>query len=260
MTKILIGKPVAQKIYESLKIEGHSTMAAILVGEDPASLLYVKVKEKRAQKLGIGFKLFHFSGIANENKILELIKELGENKSINGIIIQLPLPEEIDTDKILRAIPEKKDIDGFSGRFTPPTVQAIIEILNYYHIEINNQKIVIVGFGRLVGQPISKLLKSRRITPIICSSTTRDLAEETIDADILISATGESNLIKPNIVSEKTVVIDAGTAESRGEIAGDVHPKVYEKVAAYTPVPGGVGPVTVAMLLRNTIACAKAMA
>jgi methylenetetrahydrofolate dehydrogenase (NADP+)/methenyltetrahydrofolate cyclohydrolase len=258
---ILYGKPIAEKIYAHIKndlkkIKDSLAMSAILVGEDPASLMYVKAKEKRAAKLGIDFKLYHFPVITGENKILELIEKLNKKSHIKGIIIQLPLPENIDTDKILKALLPEKDLDGFSGKYSPPTGQAILEIFKFYNIETKAKKIVIVGFGRLVGKPLARLLEKKKIKPIICTSSS-DIASETLDADIIISATGTPGLIKPEMVSKKAIIIDAGTAESRGKIRGDVDTKIYEKVASYTPTPGGVGPVTVACLMRNLVEAKK---
>jgi len=254
---ILFGKPVAEKIYQSLKIENRPNLAAILVGEDPASLLYTKAKEKKAKELGIGFKFYHFSGITSENEVLKLVEELGKNNRINGIIIQLPLPESFDTEKILQSVSSNKDIDGFfSENFTPPTVLAIMEILKYYHLELIGRKVVIVGYGRLVGKPLAKLLEKQGIKPFICTSNS-DIVSETKDADVIISATGIPNLIKPEMVAEKAIVIDAGTAESKGKITGDLDSAVYEKASFYTPTPGGVGPVTVACLMRNLVEATK---
>jgi len=253
---VLYGKPVANKIYSQLKLTNQPTLGVILVGEDPASLIYAKVKEKRAKILGINFKLFHLAGIASEKRIIHLIDELNKNRSIDGVVIQLPLPEGIDTDKILKQIQPDKDIDGFGGKFSPPTAQAILEILKFYQFEIKNKKIVIVGFGRLVGKPLAKLFEKQGIKPIICTSSS-DIASETLTADIVISGTGQPGLIKVDMVSKKAIVIDAGTAESQGKIAGDLDPHVYDKVAAYTPTPGGVGPVTVACLMRNLIEAAR---
>lgn len=261
---VLKGLPVAEKIYEKLTEDLEELKAknqipclgVILVGEDPASLTYIRVKEKRAKKLGINFKLFHLSAIVSEKRILQLIDDLNKNRSIDGVVVQLPLSEGLDTDRIIREIMSSKDLDGFSGNFPPPTAQAILEILKFYEIQMKDKKIVIVGFGRLVGKPLVKLLKSQGIKPIICTSNS-DIASETLDADIIVSATGVPGLMKPEMVSEKAVIIDAGTAESQGKIAGDVHPKVFEKVASYTPTPGGVGPVTVACLMRNLVEAAK---
>lgn len=257
---ILDGKKVADKIYESLEkeIEGlkekkiRPFLAVVLVGEDPASLIYVKKKEEKAESLGIGFKLYHFPAMALESDILKTIEELNQNKNIHGIIVQLPLPKNIDTDKILKSIASEKDIERIS-----PAANAILEILRFYDIDFMDKKIVIVGRGKLVGEPLHKMLAAQSIEPQVCDSHTPDLQSKTLSADIIISGVGEPGLITAEMVSPNAVVIDAGTAESSGKLAGDVDKSVYEKVAAYSPVPGGVGPVTVAMLYKNLVEAAK---
>ncbi|MFA6493111.1 MAG: bifunctional 5,10-methylenetetrahydrofolate dehydrogenase/5,10-methenyltetrahydrofolate cyclohydrolase [Patescibacteria group bacterium] len=265
---ILKGKEVAEKIYknlqkdiEELKSKGNCpTMAVVLVGEDPASLTYVKVKEKKVITLGIDFKLFHLPAIASQNQLEELLDDLNRNKYIHGIIVQLPLPTDFDKERVLKKIDPQKDIDGFSGDLLPPpTAQAILEILKFYKIELKNKKIVIVGRGFLVGEPLEKLLLGLGFRPEVCDSETKNLGEKVSRAEILISATGNPGLITPDMVNEKMVVIDAGTAEAGGKMAGDVDEACYEKVFAYSPVPGGVGPVTVACLIKNLVEAAKDM-
>jgi len=227
------------------------------VGEDSASQSYIQAKQKAADNLGLGFRLHHFPGIASENQVSQLLVELNQDKSIHGIIVQLPLPEGFDTEKILKAIDPQKDIDGFSGRFTAPTALAIYELLKFYRIDLKNKKIVIIGYGRLVGQPLKKLLTAQGFEPLVCDSRTNNLARETRKADILISATGAPGLIKENFVKDGVVLIDAGTAENNGKIIGDIDSSAYQKAKAYTPVPGGVGPVTVACLMRNLVEAIK---
>lgn len=262
---ILDGKSVAEKIYENLEkeIEGlkekniRPFLAVVLVGEDPASLLYVRKKEEKAESLGIGFKLYHFSEIISEQEVLNLIADLNRNKNIHGIIVQLPLPQNFNTTKILESIAPKKDIDGLNGGFPPPTTGAILEILRFYNIDLKNKKIVIIGRGKLVGQPLEKILTAQGVEPLVCDSQTPDLKSKTLSGDVIVSGVGEPGLITADMVNENTIVIDAGTAESSGKTVGDVNKSVYEKVASYSPVPGGVGPVTVAMLYKNLIAAAE---
>jgi len=167
------------------------------------------------------------------------------------------LPASIDTNKIIENVDEKKDIDGLLGNFVAPTAQAILDILNYYQIDLNQKKIVIVGHGRLVGQPLEKILKNQKINVAICDSKTNNLKEETLQADILISATGVPGLILPEMVRVDTIVIDAGSSEANGKMVGDVSPSVYDKITNFTPNPGGVGPVTVAELFLNLIKATK---
>lgn len=253
---ILEGKPVAEKIYSEIK-KSQGNLAVVLVGEDPVSLSYVGAKEKKARELGFEFKLYQLPAISTEVGLKELIYDLNQNKFVDGIIIQLPLPQDFKTDEILKEIKSEKDIDGFSGRYSFPTAQAILEIFKYYNIDLKNKNIVIIGRGRLVGRPLEEMMKRNGIKPIIYDSQTSNLKPQTLSADILISATGSPGLIKPEMVNENCVVIDAGSSEIEGSIFGDVDKAVYEKVKSYSPVPGGVGQVTVACLMRNLVEAYK---
>jgi len=248
---ILYGRKVAESIYQSLKTDNRPFLAVVLIGSDPASILYIKVKEKIAKRLGIGFHLYRLEDNISKEELEGLIARLNQDDKISGIIIQLPLPKKFDTEKILKKILPEKDIDGFQRFFPPPTAQAILEILKYYKIDYKGKNIVILGYGRLVGRPLEYLLKKQGLSATICDSSIPNLKEKTLRADILISATGVPGIIKEDMVSKKAVIIDAGTSESKGKIVGDVDSRVYVKVLAYTPVPGGVGPVTVACLMRN---------
>ncbi|KKQ73735.1 MAG: Bifunctional protein FolD [Berkelbacteria bacterium GW2011_GWB1_38_5] len=262
---VLLGKPVAENIYLKLKKDIEvlqkkhimPTMGVILVGEDPASLSYVKIKEKIAKNLGIGFKLFHLPGIVSEKEVEKSICELNINKYISGIIVQLPLPTDFQTEKILKQIKSEKDVDGFYGAYPAPTVQAILEILKFYKININDKKIVIVGYGRLVGQPLEKMLLKLGLKPVVCDSKTAGLKAKILEADIIVTAVGVQSLIKSDMVKAGTIIIDAGNSEVAGKMVGDVDPKVYFKIKAYSPVPGGVGPVTVACLMKNVVDATK---
>jgi len=262
---ILYGKPVAESIYKTLanQIENFKkqgitpSLAVILVGNDPASLVYIKVKEKVAHELGVIFKLYHFPETVSENDLEILIRDLNQNKYIHGILIQLPLPQGFSDDKIIKTILPDKDIDGFLLEHPATTAAAILEILNYYNVELNGKNIVLVGYGQLVGKPLEKLLMKKGIKPLVCDSNTKNIEKRTLEADILISAVGIPGLIKQDMVKSNAIIIDAGTAESSGKMIGDVSPEVYEKVDTYTPNPGGVGPVTVAQLMKNLVEAAK---
>lgn len=263
---ILKGAPVAEKIYKNLKKELSilhqknitPSIGVILVGDDAASVSYVRLKEKIAEDLRINFQLFHLPGIVSGKEVEKLISDLNKNKYIDGIIIQLPMPHDFETEKILKLITPQKDIDGFYGeKFAPPTAKAILEILEFYKINLKGKKIVIVGHGRLVGQPLETILRSSGFRPIVGDAKTVDLKRLTQSADIIVTATGVPGLIKPEMVGSNTIIIDAGSAEAKGKIVGDVDPSVYVKVKAYTPVPGGVGPVTVTCLMKNVVEAAK---
>jgi len=262
---LLAGSIVAAKIYrqvrqEVIKLEERKIqpfLATIIVGENPVSLNFIKIKEKAACNLEIDFKIYHLPGIATAPSVLDLIDELNRNKFVHGIVLQLPLPEDLNAQKIIKAIDPQKDIDGLLGKYPAPTAAAILEILKFYKIDYKDKKIILVGHGTLVGQPLEKMLTAQGIEPLVCDSKTTDLKGELLTGDIIISATGVPGLIVPEMVNENAIIIDAGTAECNGKIRGDVDPKVYEKVKAYTPVPGGVGPVTVACLMRNLVLAAK---
>jgi len=263
---ILSGKPVAEKIYESLKVEVKTlrqkgikpALAVVLVGDDPASLMYVKKKEEKANELGIDFQLFHFSQITLEEEMVKIIKKINSNPGMHGLIVQLPLPEKFNVNKILAEISPTKDVDHLNnGEYLPPTAMSVIELLDYYKINLLDKKIVLVGYGKLVGKPLEEILQAKGLKPVVCDSRTIDLASKTMDADVIISGVGVPNLIKPEMVKSSVIIVDAGTAEASGKTVGDVDSSVYEKVTAYSPVPGGVGPITVAGLMKNLVEAAK---
>lgn len=262
MKKALFGPPVAEKIYNGIKKELAKNklkpfLAVILVGENPESLVYIRAKEKIALRLGIGFRLYHFSQIVPQNEIIYLLEQLNNDKSISGIIVQLPLPPKFNTQEMLDSISPQKDIDGFSGNFSSPAAAAIINILKYYDIDLSDKKIVLLGHGRLVGQPLEKFFQKKGINVQVCDKETQHLEHFTKNADLLISATGRAGLIRSEMIKKGAIIIDAGTAEIGGKISGDVDKSVYAKTAAITPVPGGVGPVTVACLMENLVAAVK---
>lgn len=255
---ILYGKPVAEKIYEDVrnsiaKNKLKPMLAVILVGENPSSLAYVKLKEKRAKELGIGFELYHFPEIVTQEVVEKLIDDLNCNKYVTGILVQLPLSEKIDEKKILGKIAPEKDVDGLTGEKETVTALAILEILKFYKIDLEDKNIVIVGHGKLVGAPLEKLLKEKKYDITVCDKSTPDIKDKLQNADIIVTATGVPGLIKADMVKKEAVIIDAGTTEVDGKLQGDVEPAVYNIVSAYTPSPGGVGPVTVACLMKNLV-------
>lgn len=259
---VLSGRPLARAIYRQLKLKiqklaSKPALAVILVGNNPASLKYIQIKKKRARELGIVFKLFHLDQNFPQETIKELINNLNGDSEINGIVIQLPLPANFDTEKIIAIVSQDKDIDGLKEGYPPPTAAAILEILKFYSINLADKKIVLVGHGQLVGKPLEKMLGEQNLNITVCDSRTKNLKEKTVQADILISAAGAPGLIKPDWVKAGAVIIDAGTAESDGKLVGDVGSEVYQKNVSYTPTPGGVGPVTVAMLFKNVVAASK---
>lgn len=241
-------------------------LAAVLVGDNPASDIYVRNKRKACEKAGMYSEEHRLSGETSEDELLELVNRLNNDEKIHGILVQLPLPDHIDDSKILRAVSPAKDVDGFhpenvgllvSGnpRFVSCTPYGIIKMLDYYGIDPKGKEAVVVGRSNIVGKPVSMLLLHRHATVTICHSRTRDLGEVTRRADILVAAIGRANMITEDMVREGAVVIDVGiNRKEDGKLTGDVDfEKVSQKASYITPVPGGVGPMTITMLLWNTL-------
>ncbi len=278
MAKILDGKKIAEEIKDELRLEILALqkkdvvpgLAVVLVGDDAASKVYVGGKEKVCQELGIFSVVHKLPANVSESNILNLIEELNADKKIHGILVQLPLPGNINPQKIIGAISPKKDVDCFHPEnvgkmflgeviFLPCTPDGIIEILQRYGIEISGQNVTIVGRSNIVGKPLSMLLLQKNATVTIAHSKTKNLSAETLRADILVSATGRAGLITADMVKQGAVVIDVGmNRDEAGKLVGDVDFAGVSAVAgAITPVPGGVGPMTIAMLMKNTVAAAK---
>ena len=268
--KILKGQIVAEKIYQGLRLRIEKlskrgilpTLAVIIIGKDPSSRIYVAAKEKQARRLGIDFLRYELSADCREKDLLVLIDCLNRDRTIHGILIQLPLPERLDRAKIISAISPAKDIDGFGwietgqGSFLPPTPAGIIELLRYYRYPIKNKSVVIIGSGFLVGQPLQRFLKKLGARIVVCDSKTACLKDAISRADIVVSATGVAGLINAQMIKKGAVVIDVGNTRDpkTGKVVGDVKYDSVKKVAgAITPVPGGVGPVTVAKLIENVV-------
>jgi len=279
MAQIIDGKEVSQHIRKEvadevlrLKEERGITpgLAAVLVGDNPASQIYVRNKRKACEEAGIYSDEYRLAEGTTEDELLSLIMKLNEDQRIHGILVQLPLPKQINETKILRAVSPLKDIDGFhpenvgflvegNPRFIPCTPHGIIKLLDYYKIEIQGKEAVVVGRSNIVGKPVSLLLLHRHATVTICHSRTKPLEEVTRRADILVAAMGRAKFITGNMVKEGVAVIDVGINRlDDGKLVGDVDfESVREKASYITPVPGGVGPMTIAMLLWNTLSSAR---
>jgi len=262
-----IGREVEQLKAKSGKVPG---LATVLVGEDPASAVYVRSKNKICKELGF-ISLEHIlPQDTREKDLLALIEELNSNEAISGILVQLPLPRHIDSIKILEAIDPAKDVDGFHpvsmGRLmmgtavlAPCTPSGIIEMLDRYDVEIEGKHAVVLGRSNIVGKPVAMLLLHRNATVTLCHSRTRDLPEVTRTADILITAVGKPKMVTGEMVKQGAVVIDVGINRVDGKLVGDVaFDEVEPKASLITPVPGGVGPMTIAMLMQNTLKAFKA--
>ena len=284
---ILSGKEVSASVYDSLDQKIKSLrknnitpgLAVVLVGEDSASQVYVRSKTKTFNKLSLFTKTYRLPSDSSERELLELIDDLNKNNLFHGILVQLPLPNHIDSDKVINRILPSKDVDGFhpenagllsigKPRFIPCTPKGIMEILKYYKIKLDGKHVVVVGRSNIVGRPISILtsLKGENSngTTTLCHSGTKDIGNHTKAADVVIVALGVPGFLKENMIKEGAVVIDVGinrvddTSEKGYRLVGDVDwGEIYKKAAAITPVPGGVGPMTIAMLVQNTVEAAE---
>jgi len=261
---IIDGKKIASVIKDKIrndiiKHKNKPVLAVVLIGDDPASILYVNIKEKTCKKIGIGFKKFILPKNIKEDEVINLIEKINTDKNISGFIVQLPLPNHLNTEKIINCLNPSKDIDGLgkNSKYVPPTALAIMEIFKYYNIALKNTNICLVGHGRLVGEPLANIFKKYNYKVDICTEKTNNLKNHTLNADILISATGKPGLITKDMVKNNAVIIDAGTSVEKidnnlSSILGDVDFENVKDIASYiTPPKGGVGPVTVSKLLEN---------
>ncbi len=271
MAQILDGKKLRDKILEELKVkidrfEIKPTLVVVLVGDNPASKIYVNNKKKTAEKLGINSEIINYPSNVSEKEILDKIEELNNDENVTAILVQLPLPEHISKENIMNKISPSKDVDGFtpynfgklfSGETPsvyPCTPKGILLLLDEYGIELDGQHVVVVGRSNIVGRPLAQMLLNRNATVTVCHSHTKNLAQITKTADILISAVGK-NIIEGEMLKSDCVVVDVGIfKDNDGKTRGDVDFENASKVASYiTPVPGGVGPMTIASLMLNTV-------
>ncbi len=281
MDIIISGKEIASKIRQELaeeieslkiKIKRAPCLAVIWVGEHPASASYIRAKEKACKEIGIEFELYHLSEDTSQEELCELINQLNHKETVDAFLVQLPLPPSISERAIIETINPEKDADGFHpynlGRlligepsFIPCTPAGIWELLCRAGIETRGKEVVILGRSNIVGKPLAALLMQKNTgnaTVTVCHTATKDLLFHTLRADILIVAIGKPRFIKQNMVKKGTIVIDVGIHRTEKGLCGDVDfEDVSSKVAAITPVPGGVGPMTVAMLLKNTLLAYK---
>ncbi|ADY13243.1 bifunctional methylenetetrahydrofolate dehydrogenase/methenyltetrahydrofolate cyclohydrolase FolD [Sphaerochaeta globosa] len=288
--QILTGKEVAEKVYETLQSDCNAfvekygfppTLAVVLVGNDPASQSYVQGKKQACLSLGFGHRDYHLAQTTSQKELLDLIHELNEDKTVHGILVQMPLPAHLDADTVIQNIKVEKDVDGFHPQnvgnlligkhgFVSCTPLGVLQILDYYGIPVEGKHVVVLGRSNIVGKPMASLLmqKGRDATVTVCHSKTENLTSITVQADILIAAIGKPLFVTESMVKEGCIVIDVGinrvedASRKRGyRLVGDVD---YEHVSphckAITPVPGGVGVMTIAMLMKNTMQAALQLA
>lgn len=272
--KLIYGEKITKKIYA--KVEKKITnlaqkkikpnMVTVLVGDNPASVVYVNKKIQMAQKLGLGAEILHLPKTAKTEEVEVVIQKISKDKKVNGILVQLPLPRQIDTPRVLRAIAPEKDIDGFQAYnlgklvmgfedLAPATPAGIIDLLETQKVNLKGKNVVVVGASIVVGKPLAIMLINREATVTICNDKTKNLAKITSQADVVISATGVAKLIKARHVKKGAFVIDVGFARDKnGKLCGDVDlNSVKNKVGNITPVPKGVGPITIATLIKNLL-------
>lgn len=276
--EVINGKDLAKDIRDNLKSEVEKLnneniyphLTVIIVGDDPASHSYVKGKKKASGEIGISSEIIELPAETTEEDLLAKIGELNKDNRVHGILVQLPLPEQINESKVIETIDPKKDVDGFhpinighmmlgQDTFLPCTPYGIITMLKSRNIEISGKHAVVIGRSNIVGKPVGQLLLNESATVTYCHSKTKDLHKFTSDADILIVAIGKENVIKAEHIKENAVVIDVGVNRTKeGTLTGDVDfDSVKEKASYITPVPRGVGPMTITMLLKNTVKAAK---
>jgi methylenetetrahydrofolate dehydrogenase (NADP+)/methenyltetrahydrofolate cyclohydrolase len=266
------GKALAQRIRAEVKEEiaqlGSLGLATILVGDDPANDIYIRRKHEAAQEVGITSTDIRLPEETSEDDLLDRIAALNADDAIDGILVQLPLPEHVSEVRVIRAVEPVKDVDGFHplnagqlylGRpsLVPATPIGIMALLAEYDIPIEGARAVVVGRSDIVGKPVAHLLLQKHATVTICHSRTRDLPRETRDADVLVVAAGRPWLVTADMVKHGATVVDVGMNRTDAGLVGDVDPAAMEVAGHMTPVPGGVGPMTIASLLRNTVLAAK---
>lgn len=278
MTTIMDGKALAWKLKNQMKervarmrAEGIiPKLVVVLVGNDSASEVYVRNKHKACGEVGIESEIIHLSEETTQDELLELVERLNQNSTVDGILVQLPLPKQIDEKTVIRSVLPEKDVDGFhpvsvgllsigDEGFAPATPSGIMAIFKEYGIEVAGKNCVVVGRSNIVGKPMAALLLQNDATVTICHSKTKNLADFTRSADILIVATGKRNTVTADMVKDGVVVVDVGMNRNElGKLCGDVDfAQVKEKASFITPVPGGVGPMTITELLENTILAAQ---
>lgn len=278
MAIIIDGKKVSAQVKEQVRIETEELvkkgikpgLAVIIVGDDPASRVYVNNKKKACEKVGFLSKEFALPATTTQDELLALVNELNEDKEINGILCQLPLPKGLDEKAVIEAISPLKDVDAFHASnvgkimigdydFLPCTPAGVMEMLHSYNIPVEGKECVVIGRSNIVGKPMAMLLLHENGTVTITHSRTKNLKEVTKRADILVAAIGKPKFVTADMVKEGAVVIDVGMdRDENGKLCGDVDfENVKEKCSAITPVPGGVGPMTIAVLMKNTLKACK---
>jgi methylenetetrahydrofolate dehydrogenase (NADP+)/methenyltetrahydrofolate cyclohydrolase len=269
---LIKGKPIAERIRaqvaEDVAAIGHIGLVTVLVGDDAASDVYIRLKHKAAVTAGIDATDLRLPEETSEAELLARVEELDADPNVDAILVQLPLPKQIDEAKVIRALAPAKDVDGFhpinAGQLylgeptlVPATPRGVMAMLAEHDVELSGARAVVIGRSAIVGKPMAHLLLQQHATVTICHSRTKDLARHTLEADVLVAAVGVPGMVTPDMVRPGGVVIDVGINRTDDGIVGDVDPAAAEVAGYVTPVPGGVGPMTIACLLENAVRCAR---
>ena len=269
---LIKGKPIAERIRaqvaEDVAAIGHIGLVTVLVGDDPASDVYIRLKHKAAVAAGIDATDLRLPEETTESELLAKVEELDADPQVDAILVQLPLPKQIDEAKVIRALAPAKDVDGFhpinAGQLylgeptlVPATPRVVMAMLAEHEVELSGAHAVVIGRSAIVGKPMAHLLLQQNATVTICHSRTKDLARHTLEADVLVAAVGVPGMVTPDMVKPGGVVIDVGINRTDDGIVGDVDPGAADVAGHLTPVPGGVGPMTIACLLENAVRCAR---
>ncbi|MEX2007889.1 MAG: bifunctional 5,10-methylenetetrahydrofolate dehydrogenase/5,10-methenyltetrahydrofolate cyclohydrolase [Candidatus Spechtbacterales bacterium] len=273
MATILDGKKLSEQILAEIEKEvkglaKRPRLAIVLVGNDPASRLYVGKKKEMGERLGIDVRLYEFPIDISTKKLRAEVGRICKLPGTSGVIVQLPLPKNVNTRSVLNAVTPDKDVDVLSERASgalytghtpvlPPTVAGIVHLLDANNLDVQGNVVALVGFGKLVGKPATFALAQRGATLLVLNEYTQDLGSFTRQADVVIAGVGKPGLITADMIKEGAVLLDAGDAQIDGKTTGDISPDAYEKSSYYTPVPGGIGPMTVAMLFKNLVMLAS---
>jgi len=263
-----LAERIRAEVAEEVRALGGVGLATVLVGDDAASEIYIRRKHEAAEAAGFRADDLRLPATIAEAELLERVSALNADDAVDALLVQLPLPDGIDEERVIRAVDPRKDVDGFHPlnagelllarpRLVPATARGVMALLAEYRIELDGARAVVVGRSAIVGKPVAQLLEQANATVTVCHSHTLDLARQTLDADVLVVATGRAAMISPDMVKTGSTVIDVGINRTEAGLVGDVDPGAEDVASHMTPVPGGVGPMTIACLLQNAVACAR---
>ena len=262
-----LAERIRAEVAEEVRALGGVGLVTVLVGDDPASQVYIRLKHQAAAEAGIVTEDVRLPEKTSEAELLEIVAGLNADEAVDALLVQLPLPDGIDEANVIRALDPNKDVDGLHPlnagelmlarpRIVPATARGVMAILAEYRVELDGARAVVVGRSEIVGKPVAQLLEQANATVTVCHSHTRDLARQTLDAEVLVVAAGRAGIVSPDMVAIGAAVVDVGINRTDAGLVGDVDPGVADVAALMTPVPGGVGPMTIACLLQNAVVCA----